>query len=108
MMDLEQMPGSKRAYAFDAWVEIDGVRGPACIERMARPPRNCARASVRVIVRWEGRLRRGTIVPTSAGAMILLRMFPMSPRARIAHLLCGPAASHTPNHAAPSAIGALS
>lgn len=106
MMDLEQMPGAKRAYAFDAWVEISGVRGPACIERMARPPRNCARASVRVIVRWEGRLRRGTIVPSSAGPMILLRMFPMSPRARIAHLLCGPAVSFPP-HAA-STIGDLS
>lgn len=78
----------KRDYPFASWVVLRGEQGPACIERAAPPPKNCPDAELRVIVRWEGEIKKGTVIVTSAGRLRVLRFFPMNPRVRVAHLLC--------------------
>lgn len=79
-----------RVYAFDARVEIAGKIGPACVEPIVRAPKGCPAASVRVIVRWEGKLPKGARISTGDRDLVVLRMFPMSDRVRVAHLLCAP------------------
>lgn len=82
----------KREYPFASWVLLQGEQGPACIERVDNPPKNCPAAELRVIVRWEGSLTKGTVIATSVGRLRVLRFFPMNARLRVAHLLCAGAA----------------
>lgn len=84
-------PEASRVYSFASWIELNGERGPACIERMAAPPKKCPDASTRIIVRWEGRVKAGTRIKTSAGDMQVLRFFQMTTAQRVAHILCLPA-----------------
>lgn len=81
----------QHVYAFAERVTIAGEDGPACVEHIAKPLKGCPQASTRVIVRWEGRLRPGTRIQTGGRELVVVRMFPMTPRMRIAHLLCAPA-----------------
>lgn len=77
-----------RVYAFDARVKISGVTGPACLERIDKPLTKCPKATIRVIVRWEGLVKPGARIDTGDGELIVLRVFPMNDRVRVAHLLC--------------------
>lgn len=85
-----------REYLFDARVRIAGETGPACIEPIRKPLVTCPQATLRVIVRWAGKLPRGARVDTGDAELIVLRMFPMSDRVRVAHLLCVKAESFVP------------
>lgn len=87
----QQRSTGPRLYAFDARVVICGEAGPACLEVIERPLAGCPRATVRIIVRWAGKLPRGARVSTGSAELEVLRMFSMTSRNRVAHLLCRPA-----------------
>jgi hypothetical protein len=80
-----------RLYAFDARVRIGGETGPACLERIEKPLKSCPKATTRVIARWQGELPRGAKIDTGSGELVVLRVFPMSQRVRVAHFLCASA-----------------
>jgi hypothetical protein len=86
----EQQPRTfpPRVYTFAARVEIAGVTGPACVEPIERPLKGCPAATVRIIVRWDGKLAKGARISTGDRELVVLRVFPMTDRVRVAHLLC--------------------
>ena len=79
----------KRVYDFADRLIIGGVEGPACVEALAAPLKTAPDATMRVMVRWEGKLAKGAVVELLGGKRLtVVRMFPMSTRVRVAHLLC--------------------
>ena len=77
-----------RAYAFDREAVIQGARGRACLEQILTPPKDTPQASCRVIARWTGLLRPGSVITVADRSLFVLRVRPMSGRRTVAHILC--------------------
>lgn len=85
-----------RAYAFDREAIIQGARGRVCLEPILTPPKDTPHASWRVLARWTGLLRPGSIITVADRRLVVLRVRPMDERRTAAHILCQDAAASEP------------
>ncbi len=84
-----------RDYAFDREALIEGARGRVCLEQILTPPEDTPDASSRVMARWTGLLRPGSVITVADRRLVVLRVRPMGGRRTVAHILCRDAAAPT-------------
>jgi hypothetical protein len=78
----------KRVYMFTSKVIIHGVGGVACVEPITNPLRAAPDATVRVVVRWSGDIKTGTIIDVDGVPFLVHKHFPMAENVKVAHMLC--------------------